>query len=47
MKYTIVGVAIAKNVIQLHWMDTGAGEMVKRALQRAAFLEQFVNREPA
>jgi transposase len=27
MKYTTVGVAIAKNVFELHWMDAGAGEV--------------------
>ena len=46
MKYTTVGVDIAKNVFQLHWVDAGTGEIVNRRLKRAAFLEHFANREP-
>ena len=46
MKYTTVGVDIAKNVFQLHWVDAGTGEIVNRQLKRAAFLEHFANREP-
>jgi transposase len=46
MNYTTVGVDIAKNVFQLHWVDAGTGEIVNRQLKRAAFLEHFSNREP-
>jgi len=45
MKYTTVGVDIAKNVFQLHWVDAGTGEIVNKQLKRAAFLEHFANRE--
>jgi transposase len=45
MTYTTVGVDIAKNVFQLHWVDAGTGEIVNRQLKRAAFLEHFANRE--
>ncbi|MGF6652824.1 transposase [Paraburkholderia youngii] len=46
MKYTTVGVDIAKNVFQLHWVDSNTGEVVNRQIKRAAFLEHFSNREP-
>jgi transposase len=46
MKYTTVGVDIAKNVFQLHWMDAGTGEIVNKQLKRGGFLEHFANREP-
>ncbi|CAH2805409.1 MAG: Mobile element protein [uncultured Caballeronia sp.] len=45
MKYTTVGVDIAKNVFQLHWVDAGTGEIVSKQLKRADFLEHFANRE--
>lgn len=46
MKYTTVGVDIAKNVFQLHWVDAETGEIVNKQLKRAVFLEHFANREP-
>lgn len=46
MKYTTVGVDIAKNVFQLHWVDPATGEVVNKQLKRAVFLEHFANREP-
>ncbi|MEX3954272.1 IS110 family transposase [Paraburkholderia sp. EG287B] len=46
MKYTTVGVDIAKNVFQLHWVDASTGEIVNKQVKRAAFLEHFANREP-
>jgi transposase len=46
MKYTTVGVDIAKNVFQLHWVDANSGEIVSKRLKRAVFLEHFANREP-
>ncbi len=46
MKYTTVGVEIAKNVFQLHWVDADTGEIVNKQLKRAVFLEHFASREP-
>ncbi len=45
MADTIVGVDIAKNVMQVHWVNPGTGEIVNRAIKRTAFLEYFANRE--
>jgi transposase len=44
MTHTIVGVDIAKNVMQVHWVDQETGEVVNRPVKRAAFLEYFANR---
>lgn len=46
MTHTIVGVDIAKNVMQVHWVDPETGEIVNRPIKRAAFLEYFANRKP-
>lgn len=46
MKYTTVGVDIAKSVFQLHWVDVETGEIISKQVKRAVFLEQFANREP-
>jgi transposase len=46
MKHTTVGVDIAKNVIQLHWVDPDSGEIVNKSIKRAVFLEHFSNRTP-
>ncbi len=46
MTHTIVGVDIAKNVMQVHWVDPETGEIVNRPVKRAAFLEYFANRSP-
>jgi transposase len=46
MKLTTVGVDIAKNVIQLHYIDAETGEIVNRPVKRATFLEHFSNRSP-
>ncbi|MFM0085255.1 IS110 family transposase [Paraburkholderia sediminicola] len=46
MNYTTVGVDIAKSVMQLHWVDPDTGEIVNKAIKRAAFLEHFANRAP-
>ncbi|MHA6862458.1 IS110 family transposase, partial [Ralstonia pseudosolanacearum] len=45
MEPTIIGVDIAKQVFQLHWIDRETGEVVDRQLKRGAFLEHFANRE--
>jgi len=46
MKRTVVGIAIAKRVFQLHWVELESGEMVSVQLQRAKLLEHFANRRP-
>ncbi|SOE56881.1 Transposase [Caballeronia arationis] len=46
MTHTIVGVDIAKNVMQVHWVDPETGEIVNKPVKRAAFLEYFANRQP-
>jgi transposase len=46
MKHTIVGVDIAKNVMQMHWVDPDTGEVVNKPIKRAVFLEHFANRSP-
>ena len=46
MPSTTVGVDIAKNVIQLHYIDAETGEIINKPIKRAAFLEQFANRAP-
>jgi transposase len=44
MDITTVGVDIAKNVIQLHYIDAETGEIVNKPVKRTAFLEHFANR---
>jgi transposase len=46
MKHTTVGVDLAKNVIQLHYIDAETGEIVNKPVKRAAFLQHFANRAP-
>lgn len=46
MKLTIVGADIAKNVIQIHYIDAETGEIVNKPVKRAAFLNHFANRSP-
>lgn len=46
MTHTIVGVDIAKSVMQVHWVDPETGEIVNRPVKRAVFLEYFANRKP-
>ena len=41
MNYTTVGADIAKNVMQLYWVDADTGEIINKAIKRAAFLEHF------
>jgi transposase len=41
-----VGIDIAKNVFQVHYVDAGTGEIVNKPIKRAAFLEHFANRAP-
>jgi transposase len=44
MNCTAVGVDIAKNVFQLHYVDQETGEIVNKPIKRAKFLEFFANR---
>lgn len=46
MKYTPVGVDIAKHVIQVHFIDEHTGEVIDNQLRRQDFLMFFCNREP-
>lgn len=46
MKYTPVGVDIAKHLIQVHFIDEHSGEVVDKQLRSEDFLEFFSNREP-
>ena len=46
MSYTTVGVDIAKNVMQMHWVEPETGEVISRSIKREAFLEHFANRAP-
>lgn len=46
MKYTPVGVDIAKHVIQVHFIDEHTGEVIDKQLRRQDFLMFFCNREP-
>ncbi len=46
MKYTPVGVDIAKHLIQVHFIDENTGEVVDKQLRGRDFLEYFSNREP-
>lgn len=36
MKHTVVGVDIAKSIIQLHYVDAETGEIVNRPVKRSA-----------
>lgn len=42
----VVGVDTAKQVFQLHWVDTETGEVFSKQIKRARFLEHFANRAP-
>ena len=46
MKFTPVGIDIAKSIFQVHYVDAQTGEVVNRPLRRSAFLQHFVNRAP-
>lgn len=43
---TVVGVDTAKDVFQLHWVDVETGEVCKKQIKRAKFLEHFSNHTP-
>lgn len=46
MKYTPVGVDIAKHLIQVHFINEHTGEVVDKQLRSGDFLTFFSNREP-
>jgi transposase len=46
MECTIYGLDLAKRLMQLHWVDMGAGEIHRKQLRRQALLEFFANRKP-
>ncbi|QCP54401.1 IS110 family transposase [Trinickia violacea] len=43
MKLMPVGIDIAKNVFQVHYIDQETGEIVNKPIKRAQFLEHFAN----
>lgn len=47
MDATTYAVDTAKNVMQLHWVDAGSGEIHRRKLSRAKFVEFFAVLKPA
>lgn len=46
MNSMAVGVDIAKQVFQVHYVDPESGEIVNKPIKRAMFLEHFANRAP-
>jgi transposase len=46
MKYTPIGVDIAKHLIQVHLVNEHTGKVVNKQLRRQNFLAFFSNREP-
>ncbi|ENF61035.1 iS1111 family protein transposase [Escherichia coli P0304816.7] len=47
MKYTPVGVDIAKHVIQVHFINEHTGEVVDKQVRRQDFLAYLVTANPA
>jgi transposase len=46
MKHTPIGVDIAKNVFQVHYVEEKTGEVINKQLKRARFLKFFEGRAP-
>ena len=46
MNATTYGLDIAKNVMQLHWVDSDSGEIFRKKLSRAKLSEFFAQRQP-
>ncbi len=46
MNSMAVGVDIAKQVFQVHYVEQGTGEIVNKPIKRAKFLEHFANQAP-
>lgn len=47
MNATTYAVDLAKNVFQVHWVDTASGEVHRKKLNRAKLTEFFAQRQPA
>ena len=47
MDRTTYGLDIAKNVMQLHWVDSETGEIGRKKLPRARLSEFFAQLQPA
>jgi transposase len=47
MNATTFGLDIAKNVMQLHWVEPATGEIKRKKLSRGKLCEFFAQREPA
>ena len=47
MNVTTYGLDIAKNVMQLHWIDPDSGEIQRKKLSRAKLSEFFAQRQPS
>jgi transposase len=47
MNATTYAADIAKNVLQVHWVDPLSGEVCRKKLSRAKFSEFFASRQPA
>ncbi len=47
MDRTSYGLDIAKNVMQLHWVDAQTGEIGRKKLARARLAEHFAQLQPA
>ena len=46
MKHNVIGVDLAKDVFQVHYVDIETGEIVNKPIKRAQFLAFFANRAP-
>lgn len=46
MQYIPVGIDIAKNIFQVHYLNEQTGEIVNKAIKRAVFLKYFSNKQP-
>ncbi|MGM9489551.1 IS110 family transposase [Ideonella sp. YS5] len=47
MELNVIAIDIAKQVFQLHWVDSETGSIERRKLRRSQVLAWFANREPA
>lgn len=47
MELNVIAIDIAKQVFQLHWVDSETGTIERRKVRRSQVLTWFVNREPA
>src|SRR5450830_1478315 len=46
-KLPVIGLDIAKNLFQIHIVDSDSGEIQRRQLKRAKVVEFFANRQPS